>query len=101
MLRSVDLVRTDVSEERSASITVTRICELGTILQEPHGVTFQKTPFSSSLQPEAADSLPVFPDNFTVTEFLKYIHLPIVFHSSTYRFPFSNAILVTPVLYIA
>jgi hypothetical protein len=33
MLRSVDLVRTDVSEELSASfIRVTRICELGTTL---------------------------------------------------------------------
>jgi hypothetical protein len=32
MLRCVALVRTDVSEERSASfIRVTRICELGTI----------------------------------------------------------------------
>jgi hypothetical protein len=71
MLRRVALVRTDVSEELSASfIRVTRIGELGTILavtsnrrtlrrnffniyissqrrflQEPHGVTSQKTPF--------------------------------------------------------
>jgi hypothetical protein len=73
-LRRVSLVRTDVSEEPSASfIRVTRIGELGTMLvtasvvpcslilvtlmketlrspkrrflQEPHGVTFQKTPF--------------------------------------------------------
>jgi hypothetical protein len=37
----VDLVRTDVSEELSASfIRVTRIGEL-----EPHGATSQKTPF--------------------------------------------------------
>jgi hypothetical protein len=56
MLRPVALVRTDVSEERGASfIRVTRIGELGTtqaatlpkrqFLQEPHGVTSQKTPF--------------------------------------------------------
>jgi hypothetical protein len=30
MLRHVDLVRTDVSEEHSVSISVTRIVELGT-----------------------------------------------------------------------
>jgi hypothetical protein len=54
----VGLVRTGVSEELSASfIRVTRIGELGTtpavtsnrstlrFLQEPHGVTSQKTPF--------------------------------------------------------
>jgi hypothetical protein len=64
----VDLVRTDVSEELSASFNrVTRIGELGTtlaatsnrrtlrkntkvppkrrFLQEPHGLTSQKTPF--------------------------------------------------------
>jgi hypothetical protein len=69
MLRRVALVRTDVSEEPDASIIrVTRIGELGTtlaatinrrtlrrntkvspkrrFLQEPHGVTSQKTPFS-------------------------------------------------------
>jgi hypothetical protein len=57
MLRGVALVRTDVSEELSASfIRVTRIGELGTLaitsnppkrrfLKEPHGVTSQKTPF--------------------------------------------------------
>jgi hypothetical protein len=62
MLRHVALVRTDVSEELSASlIRVTRIGELGTtlavtsnrytlrrntrFLQEPHSVTSQKTPF--------------------------------------------------------
>jgi hypothetical protein len=62
LLRRVALVRTDVSEELSASfIRVTRIGELGTtlavtsnrrmlrinsrFLQEPHGVTSQKTPF--------------------------------------------------------
>jgi hypothetical protein len=64
MLRRVTLVRTDVSEELSASlIRVTKIGELGTtlavasnrhtlrrniscrFLQEPHGVTSQKTPF--------------------------------------------------------
>jgi hypothetical protein len=68
MLRHVTLVRTEVSEELSASIIrVTRIGELGTTLaeisnrrtleiqslvppkcrylQEPHGVTSQKTPF--------------------------------------------------------
>jgi hypothetical protein len=43
------LVRTDISEEPSVSfIRVTRIGELGTTqaaLQEPHGVTSQKTPF--------------------------------------------------------
>jgi hypothetical protein len=66
MLRRVALVRTDLSEELSASIIrVTRIGELGTLavtsnrrtlrrntkfpkcrfLQEPHGVISQKTPF--------------------------------------------------------
>jgi hypothetical protein len=59
MLRRVALVRTDVSEEPSAAfIMVTRIGELGTtlavtsnrrtlrrFLQEPNGVTSQKTPF--------------------------------------------------------
>jgi hypothetical protein len=59
MLRHVALVRTDVSEDLSASIRVTRIGELGTtlavnsvvprspirVLQEPHGVTSQKIPF--------------------------------------------------------
>jgi hypothetical protein len=60
MLRRVALVRTDVTEEPGASyIRVTRIGELGTtqaatsnrlrsarrFLQEPHGVTTQKTPF--------------------------------------------------------
>jgi hypothetical protein len=57
MLRRVALVRTDVSEEPSASfIRMTRIGELETTLaatsnrrtlreQEPHGVTSQKTPF--------------------------------------------------------
>jgi hypothetical protein len=64
MLRRVALVRTDVSEELSAFfIRVTRIGELGTtlavtsnrrklyvppkrrFLQEPHGVTSQKTTF--------------------------------------------------------
>jgi hypothetical protein len=74
MLRRVALVRTDVSEEPSASfIRVTRIGEIGRLLvaasvvpsspilvtlmkealgspkrrylQEPHGLTFQKTPF--------------------------------------------------------
>jgi hypothetical protein len=59
-LSSVAPVRTDVSEELSASfIRVARIGELGTklavtsnrrmlqtrFLQEPHGVTSQKTPF--------------------------------------------------------
>jgi uncharacterized protein (DUF2384 family) len=60
MLRRVALVRTDLSEEPSASIIrVTRIGELGTtlavrsnrrtprrFLQEPHGVTSQKRAFS-------------------------------------------------------
>jgi hypothetical protein len=59
MLRLVALVRTDVSEEPGASfIRMTRISELGTtqaatsnrrtlrrFLQEPHGLTSQKTPF--------------------------------------------------------
>jgi hypothetical protein len=50
MLCGVVLVRNDVSEEIMASfIRVTRICELGTTLavtiQEPHGITSQKTPF--------------------------------------------------------
>jgi hypothetical protein len=58
MLHCVALVRTDVSEELSSSIIrVTRISELGTtladtgnkakplFLQEPYGITSQKTPF--------------------------------------------------------
>jgi hypothetical protein len=52
MLRRVTLVRTDVSEELSASfIRVTRIGELGTTLavtsnrRTSHGVTSKKTPF--------------------------------------------------------
>jgi hypothetical protein len=56
MLRRVALVRTDISEERIASILrVRRIGELGTtlavtsnrnmLLQEPHGVTSHKTAF--------------------------------------------------------
>jgi hypothetical protein len=61
ILRRVALVRIDVSEELSASfIRVTRIGEIGTtqaatsnrrtlrrnrFLQQPHGVTSQKTPF--------------------------------------------------------
>jgi hypothetical protein len=55
MLRRVAFVRTDVSEEPGASfIRVTKIGALGTtqaatsnrrFLQEPHGVTTQKTPF--------------------------------------------------------
>jgi hypothetical protein len=52
MLRRVAFVRTDISEELSASFTrVTRIGELGKhrvppkrrFLQEPYGVTSQKT----------------------------------------------------------
>jgi hypothetical protein len=59
MLRRLPLVRTDVSEELSASfIRMTRMGELGTtlavtssrstmrrFLQEPHGVTFNKMEF--------------------------------------------------------
>jgi hypothetical protein len=45
MLRRVALIRTDVSEELSASIRATRIGELGTTLAVPHGVTSQKIPF--------------------------------------------------------
>jgi hypothetical protein len=59
MLRSVALVRMNVSEEHSAYfIRLTKIDELGTtlavtnkvppkhrFLHEPHGVTFQKRPF--------------------------------------------------------
>jgi hypothetical protein len=53
ILRSLALIRTDVSEGRNASIIrVTRIGELGTtlavtsnILLDPHGVTSQKTAF--------------------------------------------------------
>jgi hypothetical protein len=54
MLHRVALVRTDVSEELCSVFTrVTRIGELRTtlavtkrrFLQEPHGVTSQKTPF--------------------------------------------------------
>jgi hypothetical protein len=50
-LRLVAFVRTDVSEELSSSnIRVTRIDELvlpkSRLLQEAHGVTSQKTPFS-------------------------------------------------------
>jgi hypothetical protein len=44
MLRRVALVNTDVSEELNASIIrVTRI--LYFFLQEPHGITSQRTPF--------------------------------------------------------
>jgi hypothetical protein len=40
----VALIRTDVSEERIASIIrVKRISEIGTFLKEPHGVISQKT----------------------------------------------------------
>jgi hypothetical protein len=54
MLRRAALVRTDVLEKLGAStIRVIRIGEIGTtlavtkrrFLQEPHGVTSQKTPF--------------------------------------------------------
>jgi hypothetical protein len=46
MIRRVALVRTDFSEELSASfIRVTRIDPKRRFLQEPHGVTSQKTPF--------------------------------------------------------
>jgi hypothetical protein len=55
ILHRVALVKTDVLEKLSVSIRVTRIDELGTtlalsssirrFLQEPHGVTSQKTPF--------------------------------------------------------
>jgi hypothetical protein len=50
MLRRVALVRTDVSEDLSFPIIrVTRIREPGMkkrrFLQEPHGVTSEKTPF--------------------------------------------------------
>jgi hypothetical protein len=58
MLRRVALVRTDVSEELSASfIRVTKIGELGTtlavtsnrrMLRTARGVTTQKTPFFRS-----------------------------------------------------
>jgi hypothetical protein len=44
MLRSVALVRTDVSEEPSASIRVTRIGELGTI---PHDISSQRASVAS------------------------------------------------------
>jgi hypothetical protein len=52
MLRRVAFVRSDVSQELSASLVmVTRISELRAVppkrrfLQEPHDVTSQKTPF--------------------------------------------------------
>jgi hypothetical protein len=69
MLRRVALVRTDVSEEPSASfIRVTRIGEIGTtqavppkrrFLQEPHGVTSEKTPFfiDTVVKPQILQSL--------------------------------------------
>jgi hypothetical protein len=48
MLRRVALVRTDVSEELSASfIRVTRIAELGTALSSPILVTLMKEVLSS------------------------------------------------------
>jgi hypothetical protein len=50
MLRRAALVRTDVSEELSASIRVTRIGELGTTLAE----TSNRLGFSS--QPASVDS---------------------------------------------
>jgi hypothetical protein len=58
MLRHVALIRTDVSEERIASIIrLRRIGELGVTLalisdgffQEPHGATLQMTAFFNSL----------------------------------------------------
>jgi hypothetical protein len=57
MLRRVDLVRTDVSKESSASIIrVTRLCELGTTLAvtttdarcEELGTTFQLQNFKEA-----------------------------------------------------
>jgi hypothetical protein len=46
LLRRVARVSTVVSEEPGAAvIRVTKIGELGTTQQEPHGVTTQKTPF--------------------------------------------------------
>jgi hypothetical protein len=48
MLRRVALVRTDVSEERSASIIrVTRIDELGTTLAVKNGIFWDVTPCGS------------------------------------------------------
>jgi hypothetical protein len=74
MLRRVTLVKSDVSEELSASfIRVTRIGELGTtlavtsnvtasvvpskrrFLQEPHGVTSQKIPFFKVIAVETSN----------------------------------------------
>jgi hypothetical protein len=71
MLRRVVLVRTDVSEEPGVSfIRVTRIGELGTtqaatsnrrtlrrFLQEPHGVTSQKTSFFSTWDDNITDEI--------------------------------------------
>jgi hypothetical protein len=47
MLRGVALARTDVSEELSASIRVTRlgVPPKRRFLQEPYGVSSQKAPF--------------------------------------------------------
>jgi hypothetical protein len=63
LLRRVALVRNDVQEDLSASIRVTKIGELETTLavtskrrqslQEPHGVTSQKTPFFKLLNPSS------------------------------------------------
>jgi hypothetical protein len=48
MLRRVALVRTDVSEELSASfIRVTRIGELGTTLEIPLGISSQRASVAS------------------------------------------------------
>jgi hypothetical protein len=48
MLRSVALVRTDVSEELRASIIrLTRIGELGTTLAVPSGISSQRASIAS------------------------------------------------------
>jgi hypothetical protein len=94
MLRRVTLVRTDVSEETGASfIRVTRIGELGTtqtatrnrrklrrrrqvpskrrFLQEPHGVTTQKTHF---LHSHRRENLKSYTPKF-VSQIYTYIRL--------------------------
>jgi hypothetical protein len=74
----VALVRTDVSEELSVSlIRVTRIGELGTtlavFLQEPHGITSQKSPFF--IIPFYLQSVPVHVANCAETYPMAYKRL--------------------------
>jgi hypothetical protein len=69
MLRFVVFVRTDVSEELSASIIrVTLIMlALSRFLQEPHGVTSNKTPFFVELCSKVHQKYKIFPSRNDVS----------------------------------